>query len=188
MQQGDGRGRFTPQRPLSTQAQALTWTPALPDPGIMKPVSLCLPHPGTDPGASGDLLTEFPPQASSCPGLPPDLDPRASAPLATRTCFLVTPSTSSCRWAPLLPNIPQSCSAPVQGAAALQSPEVETTVSCCGLCVPPLPPGDLPEIGRPSQKRLGCETTGPSALPVGCRREGLLPQRQGVPPLADPCG
>ena len=23
---------------------------------------------------------------------------------------------------------------------------------------------------------------------VGCRREGLLPQRQGVPPLADPCG
>ena len=107
MQQGDGGGRFTPQRPLSTQAQALTWTPALPDPGIMKPASHCLPHPGTDPGpqpgASGDLPKEFPPQASPCPGLPPDLDPRASAPLATRTCFLVTPSTSSCQWAPFSP-------------------------------------------------------------------------------------
>lgn len=128
------------------------------------------------------------PKPLPCPGLPPDLDPRVSAPLATCTCFLVTPSTSSCRWAPPLPNIPQSCPAPAQGAAAPRSPAVETTASCCDLCVPPLPPGDLPEIGRPSQKRLGCETTGPRALPMGCRREGFLPQPQGVPPLSDPCG
>lgn len=39
MQQGDGVGRFTPQRPLPTQA--LTWSPALPNSGIMKPASLC---------------------------------------------------------------------------------------------------------------------------------------------------
>ena len=180
MQQGDGGGRFTPQRPLSTQAQALTWTPALPDPGIMKPASHCLPHPGTDPGpqpgASGDLLKEFPPQASPCPGLPPDLDPRASAPLATRTCFLVTPSPSSCQWAPFS-----------QHSTELSRP-------CARCCCPAVPGGGTCGVvlwplcaaaatGRPPGDRAPFpETSGLRDHRAQCSPRGL--QARGAPASA----
>lgn len=170
----------------------------------MKPAFTCLPHPGTDPGTATqgfwDLPTEPYPKPLPAQVRPPDLDPRASAPLATCTSVW-SPPPSSCRWAPLA-NIPQSCPDPAQGATpggnhgVMLWPLVCSRHRATSREIGPLPRnvwagettgpstlpawrGSCPQLPRPSFSLTPAGTT-PSSIPSLCRSLSLIPAPSGL--------